>query len=218
MTTVAPPEPRVPHVQTCGRVSFHGVSWEGYLQALEIVGDNHVRVTYDDGWMEYEMPSFTHEVISRFLCGLVRAYCLANGIDLITSGSVTLRRKAKLAGLEGDESFYILRFAEMQALRQRRDFDPEIDPPPDLVVEVDLTTDSVTKLPVYGRLGVPEVWRVTPTQLECMVLRGDGAYTQREAGAVLPGFPLGRVMSGIERLNRDGDTAATKWFFSGDAA
>ena len=37
--------------------------------------------------------------------------------------------------------------------------DLTLDPPPDLAIEIDMTSPSIPRLPIYCALGIPEVWR-----------------------------------------------------------
>lgn len=57
---------------------------------------------------------------------------------------------------------------------KQEDLDLEHDPPPDLVVEIDRTSASLDKLPIYATLGVPEIWRVIRGELRMFSAAGDG--------------------------------------------
>ena len=204
----------LPEELVAGRIVLYDVPWEGYLQTLDWIGDRKQRVTYDRGTMEVEMPSYTHEMISRFINRLVQAHCDRLGVSYRTTGSVTLRRQNQMAGLEGDESFFITHCDAVNEILQKRPLDPERDPAPDLVIEVDLSTDSVGKLPVYARLGVSEVWRLTPKQMVCLHLDRDGEYRVQKASVVLPSFPLGKVLEAVLKQQKDGESATVAWFVS----
>src|SRR5271157_1584259 len=54
-----------------GRVLLHNVGWDDYEAMLEIVGERHVRVTYDKGTMEVAMPSQRHEQAAQLFGILV---------------------------------------------------------------------------------------------------------------------------------------------------
>jgi Uma2 family endonuclease len=58
-------------------------------------------------------------------------------------------------GAEPDSYFYIQNSDRIQGNR----IDITIDPPPDLVIEVDITNSSTRSFPVYQQLGIPEIWR-----------------------------------------------------------
>lgn len=61
-----------------------------------------------------------------------------------------------------------------------------IDPPPDLVIEVDVTHSSLDRMGIYAALGVPEVWRLDVTGLTFHVLQPSGDYA---ASATSGSFP-----------------------------
>ena len=71
-------------------------------------------------------------------------------------------------------------------MRQREDIDLTVDPPPDLVIEVDITSPSLNKMPIFAALGVPEVWRYDGRQVSIFIL-GAGEYTSVEEGTTFPG-------------------------------
>lgn len=82
---------------------------------------------------------------------------LATELDLPlkTMGSTTLGVEALIKGAEPDNAYYI----QNQPVVKGRDVDLSQDPPPDLVVEVDITHTDIKKLELYAALGVPEFWR-----------------------------------------------------------
>ena len=102
-------------------------------------------------------------------------------IDFEAAGSTTFKREALKKGFEPVSSFYI-RHAEI--VRGKKDIDLDSDPPPDLVIEVDLTSDSLDKFRLFGALGIPEVWRVERS-VEMMILER-GRYVKRRASAAVP--------------------------------
>ena len=118
------------------------------------------------------------------------------------AGSTTYKREDLERGFEPDASFYI-RNAERVRGKSRIDLD--VDPPPDLVVEVDITNPSLDKLPIYARLGVPEVWRYDGERLTVFGLRGEG-YAEVAESSVLP--PLtSEALSGLIKESASLDIA-----------
>jgi Uma2 family endonuclease len=83
-------------------------------------------------------------------------------IPIKSVGSTTVTRKPAKRGLQPDEGYY---FANEPAVRFKMKYDPSVDPPPDLVIEVDVTSKSIKRMPVYAALRVPEVWRHDGSQL-----------------------------------------------------
>ena len=169
-----------------------GVTWDEY-EALRAKPENaHVKLTYDGpngGLLEIEMPlGLEHESLSRLIYRLISTYAERRGLRYRGVGSVTQSRRDLDRGLEGDESFYL---KSEPAVRGKRRLDlAGGDPPPDLSVEVDVTSPGVAKLPIYAALGVPEVWVWSDDALTCHVLGDDGDYEERAESRELPDFPL----------------------------
>ena len=137
-------------------VLLQGVSWRLYEQMLAEIGESHsVHLAFDNGSLEISVPTPIHEVPNRILSSLVEIVCLETGVSALNFGSTTFRNEAALKGCEPDTAFYI---QSEPALRGRLTLNLEFDPPPDLVIEVDYTSSSLNKLPIYAGLGVPEVW------------------------------------------------------------
>ncbi|MEO8892528.1 MAG: Uma2 family endonuclease, partial [Coleofasciculaceae cyanobacterium] len=60
------------------------------------------------------------------------------------------------AGKEPDSCYYIQNEAQV---RGKIELDFTVDPPPDLALEIDITSSSINQLEIYADLGIPEVWR-----------------------------------------------------------
>ena len=86
------------------------------------------------------------------------------------------------------------------------------DPPPDLVLEVDVTRSSIPKLPIYAALGVPEVWHWKLGLLEVLRLNAEGQYRPRKASSELPRFPLGAASKLLLERSGRSDTAVIQDF------
>jgi Uma2 family endonuclease len=117
-------------------------------------------MTYYDGTLEIMSPAYIHEGPAVRFAGLVRAVARHLGFEYTSSRTTTFRLPGeggkKGAGREPDESFYI---TSEPLIRGKEKLDLRVDPPPDLWIEVDNRGSSRGRLPVYARLGVPEVWR-----------------------------------------------------------
>lgn len=138
------------------RVVFHGLDWDSYLHLLRLLPQSRSsRLTYDKGLLEITMPLEEHEfarcLIERFIVILVEML----GLPLKTMGSTTLNYPQFQKGAEPDQAYYI----QNQPLVKGRSVDLAQDPPPDLVVEVDITHTDIAKNQFYAGLGVPEFWR-----------------------------------------------------------
>ena len=153
-------------------VTFDGVVWQDYEHLLADLGPGYsVRIFYDEGRMEIMAPTPAHERAKNILNRLIAALSDELEIDLESLGSTTFRSKAKAKGFEPDDCFYVEHFAA--ALRMEEEFNPQRDPPPDIVVEVDRARTSLDKFVIFAALGVPEIWRVFKKEVRFYVLDGD---------------------------------------------
>jgi Uma2 family endonuclease len=164
------------------RVVLHGVSWDAYLQILDALPQSRsARLTYDEGVLEITVPLEDHEfsgrLIERFILTLVEAL----GLRIKTMGSTTMNYPFLQKGAEPDNAYYI----QNQPLVKGRNVDFTQDPPPDLVVEVDITHTDIRKNQFYARIGVPEFWRFNGKAWRIYRLES-GEYVEVE---VSPTFP-----------------------------
>jgi Uma2 family endonuclease len=156
-----------------GRVTLRNVGWETYEKLVEEdPGRSAPRFYYDRGVLEIVSPSFEHEQIARVIASLIEELAVELEIDFVGAGSTTFRRDDLSRGFEPDASFYLSENAAKVRGRRRISLDAG-DPPPDLVVEVDITSPFASKLPIYARLGVAEVWRHDGARLAVLGLRQD---------------------------------------------
>ncbi len=186
MSAVAAPTERL--------VTLSGVSWETYERLLCDYQDRPgTRFTYNDGDLEIMVLSARHEQPNRILALLVEVVAAEFGINVCPLGSTTFKRSDLLKGFEPDTGFYIAHAAEMEG----KEVDPAVDPPPDLTIEVDVTSRSLDRFPVFAAFGVPEVWRYDESRARVLIYRLEGGrYVVVESSAVLP--PLtGALLTGF---------------------
>jgi Uma2 family endonuclease len=169
------------------RFLLDGVDWDFYESLLRRVGDRHIFITYDRGRMELMSPSWKHDKRARRL-GLLIGY-LADSLDMAIEGggSTTFRREDLDRGLEPDQCFYI---EGAERVRGKDQIDLERDPPPDLVVEVEITRRTLDRGAIYAALGVPEMWRDDGRQVRVYRLGKDGRYEECDGSPSFPGVSL----------------------------
>ena len=192
MTRIARPLPLVEQQH----IVLHDVSWKLYERLLKDIGDRPVRVTFYRGSIEIMSPLPKHEKGGNWIGRMIEMMCFELRIPTEGLGSTTFRRKAKEAGLEPDECYYVQNAA---AVRGKDRFDLTVDPPPDLAVEIDITRRSIKRQPVYAALGVPELWRWNGKRLSVLLLR-DGRYEKAESSGVFPFLPIPQFASYLDRL------------------
>ena len=158
--TVSPPEIQTlkanPVLLGEKRVSLRGISWQSYQQILHALPQSRgARLTYDRGILEITMPLETHEFSLRLIEVFIRILVMEMGMKIKTMGSTTMDREDLQRGSEPDCAYYI----QNQPKVTGRIVDFTQDPPPDLVVEVDITHTDIDKNKLYASMGVPEFWR-----------------------------------------------------------
>lgn len=163
----------------------HGVSWDEYEELLHVVGESSgLRVSYNNGTLQIMSPSSKHEKQARLIEHLVGLLSLRLRIRVLYYGSSTIKKQRKQKGVEPDACFYVQN-ATLVGTKDEIDFN--VDPPPDVVVEIDLHHESLSKFPIYAALGVPEIWRYAGESLTIYHLR-DEQYVTSEASLSLPLF------------------------------
>jgi Uma2 family endonuclease len=137
------------------RVVFHNISWQNYQRILAALGQNRSsRLIYDQGTLEITMPLEEHESATRLIELFIRILVEEMGLKIKTMGSTTLNRDDLQRSAEADNCYYI----QNQPKVVGKKVDLNQDPPPDLIVEIDITHTDINKLKFYASMGVPEFW------------------------------------------------------------
>ena len=164
-------------------VVLSSVRWQTYEHLLADLADcSAPRLTFDRGTLEIMSPTAEHEKFNRTLAALVDLVAMELGIACEGLGSTTFRREDLQRGFEPDSCFYI---QNAERIRGKSTLDLKSDPPPDLIIEIDITRSSVGKFPIYAQLAVPEVWRFDGRAL--MISRlSHGEYVPTERSLAFP--------------------------------
>lgn len=184
------------------RSVFRGMTWSQYRALATAFTGSHVRLTYDRGTLEFLTVSPEHGFLCSLLSQIVVILAKASGFRRRSCGDMTCDREDLERGFEPDQCFYLMR---EEAVRGRMALDLRVDPPPDLGIEVDLTTDARTRLPLYAALGVPEVWQFKNERMRFYVLRGEGRYELAEASAAFPRLTPAILEGLLEERTRMGE-------------
>ena len=204
----APPPPAVP-VDAERRLALAGVSWATYVRLCDEVVHGRTRITYDRGMMEIVVVSGGHEWVKKTVARTVEAYADAVGTIAEGFGGMTLRREDLARGLEPDGCYYVANAAVMVGWGQNdRPLDLTIDPPPDLAVEIDLGPPEVAKAPVYGALGVPEIWQCDGREVTYLARQADGRYAVAQRSLAFPDLPVAWVNDALALALDRGQSAA----------
>jgi Uma2 family endonuclease len=187
MTTVATP---ITH-----RMILCGISWHTYQQLAADLGEQPVRLAYDQGTLELMTPSFEHERLNRLLADIIQAIAFGKEIPIEHAGSTDFHREDVERGFQPDSCFYL--GDNVRVIEGKKRLDVSIDPPPDLVVEVDVTNRSLNKLPLYATIGVPEVWRFESEHV-ILYRRSGETYQEVYTSVVLEGVTADDVLRFVQ--------------------
>jgi Uma2 family endonuclease len=187
------------------RVVLHNISWEQYERFLDDLGDrSSARMAYDSGTLEIMTPLPEHEYFKEAIGDAVKDAAEELEIDYESYGSTTWRKQITLAGAEPDNCFY---FQNEALVRGRLDLNLNRgDPPPDLILEIDMTSKSLDRFPIYARLEVPELWCYDNGMLNIYHLQGD-RYIQAQVSLALPQLPVQEIPELIEAHRGEGRRA-----------
>jgi Uma2 family endonuclease len=190
------------------RFLLRNIDWSRYRSLADALGEVHVRLTYDRGKLELMTLSHGHERWSNLLGRFVEVLTEELEMPCQSGGSTTLDREDLERGLEPDQCYYI---EHETAVRNKDDIDLGIDPPPDLVIEVDVSRSSLSRMDIYAALGVPEVWRFDGTSLHVYRL-AEGRYVEGDHSPHFPHLPLAEVHSFLLRRNTMDETSLIRAF------
>lgn len=178
-------------IQPGQQLLLEDVSWQQLESILAELGESRAaRLSYSNGLLEIMVPLPEHEKTKEIIGDMVKILLEERQIPFESLGSTTLKNERMIQAVEPDACFYIQNQA---AVIGKNRLDMSVDPPPDLAIEIDLT--SRTQLDNYQILGVPELWRYARRGLEINVLQA-GRYVESDFSPTFPGIPI------VELVNR----------------
>jgi len=190
------------------RTVLENIRWETFVELAEQRRGSVPRMTFDEGVLELMTPRRQHENIGRLIGRLVEIYTEVRGIEIQSVASTTFKRKDLQKAFEADESYYI---QHAEQIRPKVEIDLLIDPPPDLVIEVEITSSAICKLKLFAAMGVPEVWRHNGERLQMDSLR-DGQYQSIATSLVVPALTAEMIDSILQKRFEFGETALIRTF------
>jgi len=191
------------------RVLLQNISWQLFESLLEEMGEGRsTRLAYARGNLEFMTPLFEHEEGKRNIERAIDSLLEELGLEHRLAGSTTLKRPRSKAGKEPDSCYYIQNEARV---RGKTNIDLETDPPPDLAVEIDITSSSIDKLSLYAALGVPELWRYDGTQMVFYQLQEE-KYISCDRSVTFQFLPPTRVDEYLQECRSLGVMAALRQF------
>jgi Uma2 family endonuclease len=185
------------------------ISWETFESILREMGESHYRVTYDEGELEFMTISFRHDHAGSWIGRLVFFVALEWNMRICTGGSTTLKQSLRKKGLEPDDCFWIKHEDHM---RDKEEWDALHDPPPDLSVEIDITSSSLDRLGIYAALKVPEIWRYDGEDFQVLILGANGKYKERSHSLAFPSLPMKEFAGFVKKLGSADEVSLIKQF------
>lgn len=191
------------------RVLLKNITWQLFESLLQEMGEQRsTRLAYHKGKLELMTPLWEHEDNKREIERLIDTLTEELNIDVRMGGSTTLKRPEMSAGKEPDSCYYIQNAVKV---RGKKEIDLTQDPPPDLAVEIDITSSSLNQLNIYADLGVPEVWRYNGSRLQIYQLQ-NGEYVESAISPTFPLLPATKVEEFLEQCQKVGVTQAVREF------
>lgn len=191
-------------------ITIPDISWEQYEQLLTSTGDTRsYRLTYDRGNLEITMPSEAHEILIRLMDWMISTLCEELALNLKTIGSTTLKSQPLATSPEPDNGYYIQNEPQVRD----RAVDLAQDPPPDLVVEINISNTDSNKKTIYQTLKVREFWTYSgkTQQLSFYVLQND-RYQSVNSSPTFPIVQPTTLQKLVEACKQTGEITAKRQF------
>ncbi|MGK7878782.1 MAG: Uma2 family endonuclease [Crocosphaera sp.] len=190
------------------RIFLKDVTWDEFEQILEELGEHRgSKIAYHYHTLEIMTPLPEHESNKEIIGDLIKTLLEELDIEVYPLGSTTFKNKLMQQGIEPDNCFYI----ENEAIIRGKDrLDLTVDPPPDLALEIDVT--SRTHREIYALLGVPELWRFEKGKLQINILE-NGNYKESEFSPHFPNLPLKKFLPYyLQKVKKSGRNKTIKEF------
>jgi len=176
------------------QIQLSGISWQTYETLLNELSHRRLRLTYNRGNLEIMVPSPEHERYKKIIGRFVETLAEELEVRIDPLGSTTFKRP-ELVGAEPDECFYI---RNLGVIKGKKRIDLDRDPPPDLVVEIDITSSSEIRFPVYADMGVPEIWRYDGNSFTVYQLQVR-EYIPCEQSLAFPNLPIIEITNFLQQ-------------------
>jgi Uma2 family endonuclease len=201
--------PDIPLIDFPEHVHLPGVSYDTYESLItEIEGRRRLRITYHKGRMEIMSPTQDHERPKKLIAQMIEVITEELNIPRMSCGQTTFKDKLLDCGLEPDECYYI----EHEANVRGRTINLKVDPPPDLVLEVDVTTSVIDRFPIYAAIGFPEIWQYVGGEIIVHVLESNGEYTVTNESVALPMVSVKKLVEHLQLCNQTDETSWVRAF------
>lgn len=185
------------------------VSWQTYLRLARAFDDRHLHITYDRGILEIMTLSSSHERLKHLLGYFVGVLVEELGWNMAGFGSMTFKDSRQRRGVEPDECYWI---QSEPLVRSKDQIDLRRDPPPDLVIEIDVTHSSLDRLAIYAAFQVPEVWRWSEDQFSLYRLQADGTLVVSQQSRAFPFLDIAAIERFLQTRAQQSETELIRQF------
>ena len=191
------------------RIAIHGVSYEFYKQFCKEIGEQPVRLSFNQGCLEIMITKSPHEYFKTLLAKIVEATIFELNIPVRSGGAMTFQRDDLKKGFEPDECWWI---AHEAVVRNTTDFNFEKDPPPDLAIEIEMSHSLAKRIKIYAAMKVPEVWRFNGIQLRFCILDQEGQYHDAERSLAFPYLSPDHIQPFLSLPNETDETSRIRGY------
>jgi Uma2 family endonuclease len=215
MTALAPPLRRstpdhLENVNGGQHLILSGISWQSYLIIGNALSDRPaLRLTFDRGNLEFMTTSAKHEIYKKWLSRFVDILAEEFSQPKTSAGNMTFQKQELDQGLEADDCFWII---SEPAMRGKLTWDPRMDPPPDLGLEIEISRSALNRLGIYAALKVREVWCFDGLALRVYRLQAAGGYQEVQESEFFPGVPIGELVLFFAMIQTTDDLTISRQF------
>ncbi|HEX7317038.1 MAG TPA: Uma2 family endonuclease [Pyrinomonadaceae bacterium] len=200
----------IEHLTAGAKLELFNIDWDEYEHLLTQMENFHPghRLSYDRGRLVVVSPKREHEFFKAFVSRAAHVLAEELNLNIEATGATTLQRRKLMKGVEADESFYVQNAARIIG---HLELDLDVDPPPDVAVEIDMSNDPLDKFPIYAALGVHEIWCYDGESTRFYKLTGEN-YEVIQNSLAFPTITAEDLTQYLEQSKTEGQTAALKAF------
>lgn len=201
---VAPIEQLLPEK----RVTFYNLSWHSYEQVLAALQDKRAsRLTYYQGILEIVTSLEAHESASDRLGILIHILAEELNLNIKSMASTTLNKPTLKIGAEPDKCYYI----QNEPAVRGKAVNLATDPPPDLILEIDITHTDIDKNKLYQDIGLIEFWRYNGKNLNIYLLK-EGQYQESKTSSTFSILTKAAIYEFLAQCHTQGESQGKRNF------
>jgi len=169
-------------------------TWQDYCALRDSRGDGSIpRIKFRNDEILLMSPLPIHGREAHLLARIVEELLNSKTRNYEAFTPITMNIP-KAGGIEPDYCFYI---DNWQAVVGKDRIDWQADPPPDLVIEIDV--NSYTDAEDYGPYRVPEVWLFKNSLLKIYIWQGE-SYQQQTLSRYFPNIDLTKLIGDVLQM------------------